>query len=99
MVATDYSFLRVSLTAADVEEALRMVTAVGIVIRQVRYTDSFTVSFYLPEKDHGRLRKICERRGYDLRILSRGGLRHWMHRVFARPVRHRLRLRIQGGTE
>jgi len=79
--------VKVSLTCADPAAALMEISSQGIVIYHAfRSEEDITTFFSIRRQDYRRLKSITDRRGYDLRLLRRGGL-YWTAKGFLkRPV-------------
>ncbi len=78
--------VEVELTGADIASALAAITEAGIQLRSVHQTDDVTVRFTILRRDYRTLKKLTERRGETLKLLSRTGLYWWGKAALGRPV-------------
>lgn len=78
--------LTVEILSADPVGSLAEIQNYGIALESVHLPDELTVRFHIRRQDIKWIRKITDRRGEELRILSRKGF-YWKFRSFIRrPV-------------
>lgn len=77
----------VSLTSADPAAALSGIHSAGIpVFSADRSEDDIVARFWIRRQDFRRLRRLCDARGYELKLLRCGGVYWTVRRLLHRPV-------------
>ena len=79
--------IRVNLTSADPARAMMEVTSSGITVYEANREDDGIVScFLIGRKDLKHLQKLCERRGYDIKVSGAGGIYWAAFQLLKRPI-------------
>lgn len=77
----------VSLTSADPAGALSAINAAGIPVFGADRSDEDIVSrFWIRRQDYRRLYRLCDARGYELKLIKRRGIYWTVRRLLRRPV-------------
>ena len=80
------SLLTAEITGADIPASLRSLTEQGITLLCTVFQNDLTVQVTLLRSDYGKFRKICEKRGDRVNILTHRGI-YWKARDFlGRPL-------------
>ena len=77
------SLLTAEITGADIPASLRSLTEQGITLLCTVFQNDLTVQVTLLRSDYGKFRKICEKRGDRVNILTHRGI-YWKARDFLR---------------
>ncbi len=78
--------VEVALTCADREHALQILAQAGIDLRDGAQTDDLTVQFTVAAGNLRQIQAIADKKGWDLKIVSRTGLWRSVRTWLARPV-------------
>ncbi len=78
--------VELELTSADTASALAAIADAGISMRNVNQTDDVTVRFCVLRTHYPPLKKITEKRGEALSVVTRYGFYWYLKRGFTRPV-------------
>lgn len=76
----------VELTSADIPGAMAVIQSAGFQIWDLEMPDILTLRFHLRKKDYQKLRKLCEKRGDQARLLSQSGLYWSFASLKKRPI-------------
>ncbi len=76
----------VELTSADLRGAMALIQKEGFQLRELESPDDLTLRFQLRRREYKRLRKLCEKRGEELRALSHKGLYWTLMGLKERPI-------------
>ena len=74
------------LSCADPSYALTLLQDKGITVESVRIMDDFTVWFEVAWLELKALRKLADKRGFDLKIVGHSGIYWLFQRLLRRPV-------------
>lgn len=76
----------VQLTSADMEAALKKISENSINISHWKEIDALSAQFLISRKDYSLLKKICERKDWNLCIIARKGIIWDIKKIIFRPV-------------
>ncbi len=80
------SDVRLELTSAHVTGSMAALMNAGLVLQKVEYTGPLTVELTIQKRELPRLEQQVQRRGDQIRILSRKGSYWWAQRIWSHPV-------------
>ena len=78
--------LRVELRCADPSYALTIMQNHGITAETVQIVDDFSISFSIGRMEMSTLKKMAEKRGFELKIVAYPGLYWLLPKLLHRPV-------------
>lgn len=78
--------IQVELTSADPAGTLYVINDHRIGIRRLDGAGDLTVSFWVGRTDYPKLKRLCEKRGDELKILRKRGLYWLVFGLLRRPV-------------
>ena len=80
------NYLKVEIACADIPHMLRAFYQQNVILTSVETVDVFTIRCCIKPKDLCLTKKIAEKCGSELKVLSKGGLACLLHNMLRRPV-------------
>lgn len=74
------------LITADPAQALALINQQNIQLYNVELKDELTIQFSFLPRDYKKIVTICEKKGYDLKILNQKGLHFGFKKITERPI-------------
>lgn len=78
--------LEAELVSADPGQALQFLNQQNIRLYGIEAKDDLTIRFFFLPADQKKVMAICKKRGFDLKLLNRRGLRFALRQFLDRPV-------------
>lgn len=78
--------VEVTVTAADISQALSDMEKAGIFVYDTKIDDPLTVRLCVSRRDSFPLKELCDKKGYDLALISKNGLYWSLRKMLHRPV-------------